>query len=353
MDTTVNDVRANLERLQQRALESLREVTDEATLEAWRIDYLGDKRGQVTQVMKGIGQLPKEERPAFGQLGQAVRKVVEDAFEAQKQALKQRAIAGLAETEGLDVTLPGRLPAVGQLHPTTRIIREIVDVFAGMGYSVAEGPEVEWDYYNFETLNIPADHPARDMWDTFWIDAKGCRGDILLRTHTSPNQTRVMERLEPPLRVIVPGKCYRYEAVDARHESMFYQIEGFAVDVNLTMADLKGTLSRMVRALFGSERKVRFRCDFFPFVEPGADLSMDCHVCNGAGCRVCGHSGWIEILGAGMIHPRVLEYAGYDPAKYSGFAFGMGPERIAMLKYDIDDIRLFYGNDLRFLRQLR
>jgi len=216
---------------------------------------------------------------------------------------------------------------------------------------VVEGPEVELDQYNFELLNIPKEHPARDMWDTFYVGQVG--GEVLLRTHTSPMQARVMQKTRPPVRVIVPGKCYRYEAVDATHESQFYQVEGLAVDAGITMADLKGTLGVFARAIFGRNRQIRFRCDYFPFVEPGVDMSIDCHMCGGVGCRVCKGTGWIEIMGAGMVHPRVLEGVGYDSSRYTGFAFGMGPERIAMLKYGVDDIRLFYQNDLRFLRQFR
>jgi phenylalanyl-tRNA synthetase alpha chain len=218
---------------------------------------------------------------------------------------------------------------------------------------VAEGPEVEWEHYNFDTLNIPADHPARDMWDTFWIDHRNEKGErhMLLRTHTSPMQIRVMEKTKPPVRVVVPGKCYRYEATDARHESMFYQIEGLAVDEHITFADLKGTLYEFARRMFGEERKVRFRCDYFPFVEPGCEMAIDCFVCGGKGCRLCTGTGWIEILGAGMVHPQVLRNVGYDPEKYTGYAFGLGVERISMLLYGIDDIRLFYNNDLRFLKQ--
>ncbi|MFH1486162.1 MAG: phenylalanine--tRNA ligase subunit alpha, partial [Chloroflexota bacterium] len=248
---------------------------------------------------------------------------------------------------------PGRRPLLGRLHPVTQMVREICAAFVSMGFQVVEGPEVEWDYYNFEALNIPKDHPARDMWDTFWMDAKNEQGerDMLLRTHTSPMQIRVMEKTRPPVRVVVPGKCYRYEATDATHESMLYQIEGLAVDKNITLADLKGTLYEFAKMLFGKERKVRFRCDYFPFVEPGAEMAIDCFACQGEGCRLCSNSGWIEILGAGMVHPDVLRRVGYDPDVYTGFAFGLGAERVTMLRYGIEDIRLFYANDLRFLRQ--
>ncbi|MEE8174199.1 MAG: phenylalanine--tRNA ligase subunit alpha, partial [Dehalococcoidia bacterium] len=232
-------------------------------------------------------------------------------------------------------------------------LRQICGIFAGMGFQVVEGPEVEWDYYNFEALNIPQGHPARDMWATFWIDVETEGGErpMLLRTHTSPMQIRIMEKTRPPVRVVVPGKVYRYEATDVTHEAMFYQIEGLAVDKTITMADLKGVLLEFARHLFGQERRVRFRCDYFPFVEPGMEMAIDCLVCQGAGCRLCGHTGWIEILGAGMVHPEVLRRVDYDPEIYTGFAFGMGIERIPMLRYGIDDIRLFYSNDLRFLRQ--
>ena len=253
----------------------------------------------------------------------------------------------------IDVTLPGwPIPKSG-LHPTTRMVREICNAFVAMGFQIAEGPEIEWDRYNFEALNIPKDHPARDMWNTLWVDYTNEKGEnpILLRTHTSPMQARIMEAAGPPIRVLVPGKCYRYEATDATHEWHFVQIEGLAVDKGITFADLKGTLYEFARRIFGEERRVRFRCDYFPFVEPGVDMSIDCFACNGDGCRVCSNSGWIEILGAGMVHPRVLEGVDYDPELYTGFAFGMGVERIAMLKYGIEDIRLFYSNDLRFLQQ--
>ena len=255
--------------------------------------------------------------------------------------------------ESIDVSLPGRKHAIGKLHPTTQTIREISSIFVNLGYQIVDGPEVESDYYNFEALNIPPDHPARDQWDTLWLDYNNADGirPLLLRTHTSPMQIRTMEQQEPPIRVIVPGRCYRHEATDATHESMFFQIEGLTVDKGITFADLKGTLYTFARKLFGEERKIRFRCDFFPFVEPGVDMSIDCFSCDGTGCRVCSNSGWIEIMGAGMVHPNVLERGGYDPEIYTGFAFGMGPERISMLKHGIDDIRHFYNNDLRFLEQ--
>ncbi|MDO8671158.1 MAG: phenylalanine--tRNA ligase subunit alpha, partial [Dehalococcoidia bacterium] len=293
------------------------------------------------------------ERPAAGALVNEVTRALEAALSDKDKGLKQAEMIRKMEAAAIDVTLPGRSDRRGGWHPTTSMVKEIVSVFARMGFQVVEGPEVEWDYYNFEALNIPKDHPARDMWDTIWVSPEG--GDalkpMLLRTHTSPMQARFMEKTQPPIRVIVPGKVYRYEATDATHEWMFYQVEGLAVDQGITFADLKGTLYEFAKQMFGAERKVRFRCDFFPFVEPGVELAIDCFACNGAGCRICGFSGWLEIMGAGMVHPKVLQKVGYDPRKYTGFAFGLGLERIAMLKYRIDDIRLFYSNDLRFLRQ--
>jgi phenylalanyl-tRNA synthetase alpha chain len=278
-----------------------------------------------------------------------VKAQLEAELRARPESLKGTEVAAALERERLDVTLPGRRPAMGGLHPTTMVVEQIVAIFGGLGFQVAEGPEVELDYYNFAALNIPDEHPARDMWDTFYIRPP----EVVLRTHTSPNQVRVMERTQPPVRVVVPGRCYRYEAQDASHEWMFYQVEGLAVDVGLTMADLKGVLVAFARQMFWPDVECRFRCDYFPFVEPGLEMAIQCHVCRGRGCRVCKGGGWIELLGAGMVHPSVLRNVGYDPEKVSGFAFGMGPERIAMVKYGIDDIRLFYGNDLRFLEQFR
>jgi phenylalanyl-tRNA synthetase alpha chain len=298
-----------------------------------------------------LGSLPPGERPAAGQAANETKAALEAALAGREEALQGQALSQALEAERVDVTLPGQPPALGQVHVITQTIREILDCFVGMGFQVVEGPEVEWDKYNFTLLNIPPDHPARDIWDTFHI--AGWEGQMVLRTHTSPMQARVMERTRPPVRVVVPGRCYRFEATDATHESQFYQIEGLAVDEGITMADLKGVLGVFARALFGAERKIRFRCDYFPFVEPGVEMSIDCFLCKGQGCRVCKHTGWIEIMGAGMVHPNVLAGVGYDPAVYSGFALGLGPERVAMLKYGIDDIRYFYANDLRFLRQFK
>ncbi len=332
-------------------------------VEQWRVAVLG-RRGSLTTVLRGLSGLDIEHRRTIGALANQAKQALESRLEERVREINDAALLRASTEDRLDVTLPGRAPAEGRLHPTTRIVRQICDAFVGMGFGIVEGPEVEWDHYNFEMLNIPKGHPARDMWNTLWVDYRNEAGEypMLLRTHTSPMQARVMEGRQPPIRVIVPGKCYRYEATDATHEWHFYQVEGLAVDEGITFANLKGTLYEFARRLFGEERRVRFRCDYFPFVEPGVDMSIDCFACDGNspgpagrppsdGCRVCRDSGWIEIMGAGMVHPKVLAGVGYDPDKYTGFAFGLGPERIAMLKYGIDDIRHFYANDLRFLRQ--
>jgi len=331
--------------------QELLKVVDLEELEQWRLRYLG-RSGALTVALRGLSSLPVDQRRVIGAAGNTARKSLEELYESTLNTL-QESNSRMHFQRSIDVTMPGRQPSVGRLHPTIQIVREITQAFSSMGFQVVEGPEVEWDKYNFESLNIPQDHPARDMWDTLWVDQqdKDGRFSTLLRTHTSPMQARVMERTEPPIRVLVPGKCYRYEATDPTHEWHFYQIEGLAVDEGINFAHLKGTLYEFARRIFGRDRKIRFRCDYFPFVEPGVDVSVDCFKCDGAGCRVCAESGWIEIMGAGMVHPKVLERVGYDPKKYTGFAFGMGPERIAMLKYGIDDIRHFYTNDLRFLMQ--
>ena len=344
----------NIDTLTDAALGELSTLNSTEALEQWRITYLG-RRGRLTTVLRGLASLDIEERRKIGALANQAKESLESGLEAKVHEISQAALLRAAREDRLDVTLPGLVPVEGRLHPTTQIVREICAAFVGMGFSVVEGPEVEWDHYNFEMLNIPKGHPARDMWNTLWVDYTDDAGDqtMLLRTHTSPMQARVMENQEPPVRVIVPGKCYRYEATDATHEWHFYQIEGLAVDEGITFANLKGTLYEFARRLFGEERRIRFRCDYFPFVEPGVDMSIDCFACQGEGegCRICRDSGWIEIMGAGMVHPKVLAGVGYDPDRYTGFAFGLGPERIAMLKYGIDDIRHFYANDLRFLRQ--
>lgn len=340
-----------VEELASKASDELGEVTDVNELEAWRIRYLG-RKSSLIQILRSVAALPLKERRVVGARANELKKILETAF-AEKKSDLERGSAFSLRRESLDVTLPGQQVSLGRLHPTTQILEEICGVFSSMGFQVVEGPEVEWDYYNFESLNMPADHPARDMFATLWADFETKAGDkpMLLRTHTSPVQIRVMEKSRPPIRIIAPGRVYRYEATDATHEWMFYQVEGLAVDRNITLADLKGTLFEFARRLFGEDRKCRFRCDYFPFVEPGVEVAIDCMVCRGAGCRLCGNSGWIEILGAGMVHPEVLRRLDIDPEVYSGFAFGMGVERIPILRYGIDDIRLFYSNDLRFLRQ--
>ncbi len=344
----------DLKALREDALARLAEANSAAGLDQWRIDYVG-KKGKLTTLLRGLGSLPAEDRPRVGQIANEVKRVLDEAAAARSDEIQRLERQRSLQAEAIDVTLPSRPVHLGQIHIISRTIREILDVFVSLGFQVIEGPEVEWDRYNFQMLNIPQDHPARDIWDTYYIKHPTRMGEMLLRTHTSPDQARVMERTQPPVRVVVPGKVYRYEATDATHETMFYQIEGLAVDKGITFTDMKGALTTMARRLFGPDQRVRFRCDYFPFVEPGVDVSVSCHVCDGADahCSVCKGSGWLEILGAGMVHPNVLAGVGYDPAIYTGFAFGLGPERVAMLKYGIDDIRLFYGNDMRFLGQFR
>jgi len=341
-----------LEQLRSKALDEIPRLKDLKELEAWRVSYLG-RKGTLTQLLRSLSELPIDQRREAGTAANSLKALLETSLTERQEALKKIELERLLQQSRIDVTLPGYPVRLGRLHPTTQILRETAAVFAEMGFEIVEGPEVETDYYNFEALNIPKDHPARDMWDTLWIDYTNDKGErpMLMRTHTSPMQIRFMEKRDPPIRVVMPGKVYRYEATDARHESMFHQLEGLAVDKGITMARLKGTLYEFARRLFGTDRKVRFRCDYFPFVEPGVEMAIDCFICKGNGCRVCSGEGWIEILGAGMVHPDVLRRVNCDPEVYTGFAFGMGLERIPMLKYGIDDIRLFYGNDLRFLEQ--
>ncbi|HEX9016071.1 MAG TPA: phenylalanine--tRNA ligase subunit alpha [Chloroflexota bacterium] len=338
-----------LQELKTRALGELASADSPQQLQDWRVLFLG-KKGPLTEVLRELGRLPADERPAAGQAANAVKVELEAAFESRERQINARELSHALEAERIDVTLPGRPPTAGYLHPITQTINQITSVFASMGYHIVEGPEVESDYYNFQALNIPPEHPAREMWDTFYV-RRGEGQDVLLRTQTSPMQIRFMEKTAPPVRMVSPGRCYRYEAQDASHESMFYQVEGLAVDEGITLADLKGTLTLFAHRMFGPDVNVRFRCDYFPFVEPGVEMSVTCVNCHGSGCRVCKGTGWLEIMGAGMVHTKVLAGVGYDPERYTGFAFGMGPERVAMLRYKIDDIRLFYGNDLRFLRQ--
>lgn len=335
--------------LKDEALAAVSLATELKALQDLRVKYLG-KKGPITEVLRGMGKLSAEERPVIGQLANDIRGAIQTAIDEKQAALEQEAINQRLASETIDVTLPGRSLPKGNKHPLTAIVEEIEDLFIGMGFSVAEGPEVEKDYYNFEALNLPKDHPARDMQDSFYITE-----DILLRTHTSPAQARTMEAHKGmgPVKVIVPGKVYRRDTDDATHSHQFMQIEGLYVDRNVRLSDLKGILTVFAKKMFGEERQIRLRPSFFPFTEPSVEMDISCFHCGGDGCSVCKKTGWIEILGAGMVHPNVLEMSGFDPKVYTGFAFGMGPERIAMLKYGIDDIRHYYTNDRRFLEQFK
>jgi phenylalanyl-tRNA synthetase alpha chain len=336
-----------LEWLEEEARAALEVVDDDEGLVTWRAAYLG-RRGKVTDAVKAVGTLPPEARPVYGRRANEVKRALEAAYEAQAAELAQERATRSLAADAVDVTLPGRRRHPGRLHPASRTLREIYAICAEMGFQVFTSRDVETDDYNFTLLNMPPHHPARDMWDTFYTTRPG----VILRTHTSPGQIRAMRRYCPePIRVILPGMCYRYEQITARSEIMFNQVEGLAVGKRITMADLKGCLVDFARRMFGAGRRVRFRASHFPFTEPSAEVDMDCILCKGEGCRVCKYTGWLEILGAGMVHPVVLRNGGYDPDVYSGFAFGMGPERIAMLKHGIEDIRYFWGNDLRFLER--
>ena len=341
----------DLDALRSRALGELSGAAAAQDLEAWRLSYLG-RQGAVTQVLRGLHELPPEERPKIGAAANALRNELEAALKDREAGVEQASLESL-EAEAFDVSLPGRRGLVGRLHPITQTVRDMLGALGPMGFQVTEGPEVESEYYNFDSLRIPKFHPARDTQDTFWLEKKNQEGEhfMLLRTQTSPNQVRFMEKHQPPIRVAVPGRVYRYEATDATHEWMFHQIELLAVDEGLSMRQMKGTLTQFAQTLFGRDRPVRFRCDYFPFVEPGAEVAIQCGLCKGAGCRSCGNEGWLEIGGAGMVHREILENVGYDSDRYTGFAAGFGVERIAMLRHGIDDIRYFFSNDLRFLRQ--
>ena len=360
-----------------RARQEIAAAADEAALETVRVRYLGRKDGELTTRMKAVSALPAAERPAAGAAFNTAKTELEAALAERERVLRAAALDKSLSGGTLDLTLPGRPVRLGRLHPISRTIRDISRIFLGLGFESVEGPEIEWDYYNFEALNIPAGHPARDKFNTLWVaqdsanalslartgtggaSARGGTGrdmgPMLFRTHTSPMQIRTMEQRRPPVRVIVPGRCYRFEATDATHESVFFQYEGLAIDEKLSMADLKGVLYSFARQLFGGERKVRFRPDYFPFTEPSAEIAFDCFVCDGTGktgggrCATCAGSGWIEAAGCGMVHPDALRRVGYDPAKYQGFAFGGGVERLAMLLTGTPDIRLFHQNDLRYL----
>jgi len=348
------EIKPELAELVREALEALDRSESQSEIEGVRVALLG-KKGHITEIFKHLSDVPVEDRPDIGRIANMLRGYVEAELDRKNEELKESQVADREKRLALDVTLPGRREPTGHKHLLTQVIEEVTAAFISLGYFVETGPEAELDYYNFEALNTPAYHPARSLLDTFYISKsdpdKNSPSDVLLRTHTSPVQVRVMESRKPPLYVISPGKAYRREAIDATHTAMFYQVEGFAVDRGINMGHLKGTLEVVARRLFGSDRKVRFRPHFFPFTEPSAEVDVSCHACDGQGCALCKGVGWLEILGCGMIDPNVFEYVGYDPEEFTGFAFGMGVERIAMLKYGIEDIRLFYENDVRFLRQ--
>ncbi len=334
----------NLEPLANEAKAAIAAAEDGATLEQLRVDYLG-KKGQITALLKGLGQLSAEERPAAGAQINVVKQELQELISARKNALESAAVQTKLAAETIDVTLPGRDKSTGGIHPVTRTMERMEDFFAAIGFEVVEGPEIEDDYHNFEALNIPAHHPARAMHDTFYVDEH-----TVLRTHTSPVQVRVMESQAPPLRIICPGRVYRCDS-DLTHTPMFHQVEGLLIDEHSSFADLKGLIEDFLRAFFERELEVRFRPSYFPFTEPSAEVDIQCVNCGGEGCRVCSHTGWLEVMGCGMVHPRVFEYSNIDTEKYSGFAFGMGVERLAMLRYGVNDLRLFFDNDLRFLEQ--
>ena len=338
-------MKEQLEKIRSDAAAALAAAADAEAVEAARVAFLG-KKGQLTAVLRGMGALSPEQRPVVGQLANEIRAFVEGEIEKKKAELAEKARAKKLASGVIDVTMPGRRNKAGRLHPLNKVLEEVTSIFTGMGFTVAEGPEVELDYYNFEALNTPADHPARDSQDTFYITDK-----ILLRTQTSSVQIRAMEKSKPPIRMIAPGRVFRSDTADATHSPVFHQIEGLVVDKGITMANLKGTLETFVKALYGPDARIRLRPHHFPFTEPSAEVDVTCFKCGGKGCRFCKGSGWIEILGCGMVHPRVLKMSGIDPEEYSGFAFGVGLERIALLKYEIDDMRLLYENDDRFLRQ--
>ena len=338
-------MKAELEAIAKQALEELKGAQDLKVLDTVRVKYLG-KKGELTAILKQMGKLSAEERPVIGQLANQVRADIEQMLEQTKTDLEAKALDIRLAGETLDVTLPGQKKPLGKKHPLTIVLDELKEIVVGMGFEIATGPEVELDYYNFEALNIPKDHPSRDTQDTFYIS-----DNVLLRTQTSPMQIRTMEKKKPPIRIIAPGRVYRSDAVDATHSPLFHQVEGLVVDKGITMADLKGTLEVFVKRLYGDSTVVRFRPHHFPFTEPSAELDVQCFHCHGEGCSLCKGEGWIEILGCGMVHPQVLLNCGIDPEEYSGFAFGLGLERMVMMRYGIDDLRLFYDNDVRFLKQ--
>mgnify|MGYP003290516225 CR=1 FL=1 len=338
-------MKETLQAIEAKALEQIKQGDTLDKLNEVKVAYLG-KKGELTAVLKGMKDVSPEDRPKVGQMVNDTRAVIEEALDKAIKALEAELMEAKLKEEVIDVTLPAKKPEIGHRHPNTIALEEVERIFVGMGYEVVEGPEIEKDYYNFEALNIPADHPAKDEQDTFYINS-----DILLRTQTSSVQVHVMENQKPPIRMIAPGRVFRADEVDATHSPSFHQIEGLVIDKNVTFADLKGTLAEFAKELFGEETKVKFRPHHFPFTEPSAEMDVTCFKCGGTGCRFCKGSGWIEILGCGMVHPRVLTMCGIDPKEYTGFAFGVGLERIALLKYEIDDMRLLYENDIRFLKQ--
>ncbi|MCH5198748.1 MAG: phenylalanine--tRNA ligase subunit alpha [Oscillospiraceae bacterium] len=338
-------MKEQLEKLRLAALKEISESGDLTALESARVKFLG-KKGEITSILKQMGSLSAEERPIMGQLANTVRKAVEDAIEAEGEKLKKLQKTIKLQAETIDVTLPGEKTQTGHRHPLSIVLDEVKEIFIGMGFEIGDGPEVEWDYYNFEALNIPEGHPARDTQDTFYITEK-----MLLRTQTSPCQIRFMENHKPPIRMIAPGRVFRSDPVDATHSPLFHQIEGLVVDKNITMADLKGNLLTLAKKLYGENTEIRLRPHHFPFTEPSCEIDVSCFRCGGKGCPMCKNEGWIEILGAGMVHPKVLERGGIDPEEYSGFAFGLGVERLAMFRFSVDDMRLYYENDARFLGQ--
>jgi phenylalanyl-tRNA synthetase alpha chain len=342
------DLTRDLETLEAESLAAVADAGDVAALEALELDILG-KKGRLTSVLRGIGALPADERPRVGAVANTVRTAIEAALAERGAALRGSELESRLAAEAVDVTTPGRPIRRGTLHPSIEAMREIASIFEQFGFVTYESPEIEDDLTNFQMLNIPPDHPARDLWDTLYVDVEG----RLLRTHTSPGQIRVMQSVAPPIRALLPGRCFRYEAIDASHGSEFFQVEGLMVDEGTTMADLKGLLEQFAKAMYGADKRTRFRPGYYPFTEPSVAFDVECLVCGGVGCPACGRSGWMTILGAGMVHPVVLQYGGLDPERYQGFAFGMGPERIKMLKHGITDLRLFLENDLRFLEQFR
>jgi phenylalanyl-tRNA synthetase alpha chain len=342
------DLTRDLEALRDDVLVSIAATTDVAGLEGLELDVLG-KKGRLTTVLRGIGGLPAEDRPRVGAVANAVRGEIEAALAARGSTLRGSALTERLAAETLDITTPGRPIRRGSLHPSNEAMGEIAEIFAQFGFVVYESPEIEDDLTNFQMLNIPPDHPARDLWDTLYVDVEG----HLLRTHTSPGQIHVLRSVTPPIRALLPGRCFRYESIDASHGTEFFQVEGLMVDEGTTLGDLKGLLDQFAKAMYGADKATRFRPGYYPFTEPSVAFDVQCPVCGGPGCPACGRTGWMTILGAGMVHPVVLQSAGLDPERYQGFAFGMGPERIKMLKHGITDIRLFLENDLRFLEQFR